>query len=83
MFDQQCPFSVIEKNNSGHSIFKNTLHFVEDALDAGVAEKNLTTGEQRWSLRFFDLLGYAKNEISKTSDYFINSFFILMMQKCL
>jgi len=60
-------------NISFYPIYTNTLHFVEDALDAGIAEKNFVTGEENWSPKFFDLLGYSENEIAGTTENFINN----------
>src|SRR5690349_20938206 len=69
MFDQY-PNEI--NNTLSGSIYKDTFHFVEEALDAGIAEKNLQTGDQRWSSKFFDLLGYKENEIPATSENFIH-----------
>ena len=59
-------------NISFFPIYANALHFAEDALDTGIAEKNFVTGEEYWSPKFFDLLGYSENEIQGTTENFIN-----------
>lgn len=67
------PYQYPEETNNilVSSIHGDILHFVEDALGAGFAEKNLITGEALWSPRFFELLGYTKNEIYASTENFI------------